>query len=157
VEETETLRHTKWDCKYHVVFIPKYRRQHSTRSYGITWATCCSLLSRKECRVEERHLLPDHVHMLLRFRPSIRSANRRVMKARARSTLPDVHGRSNYTRQHFWLVGIMCPQWQRGAYHPRVYPQAGVEDKRLDQLGLCNPAMRRLTRDRFERFTKQAA
>jgi putative transposase len=57
VEETETLRHTKWDCKYHVVFIPKYRRQalykELRRYLGEVFR---ALAQQKECRVEEGHL-----------------------------------------------------------------------------------------------------
>ena len=70
MEETETLRHTKWDCKYPVVFIPNYRRQALykglRRPLGDVFR---SLAQQKECRVEEGHWLPDHVHRLLAIPP----------------------------------------------------------------------------------------
>jgi putative transposase len=71
VEETETLRHTKWDCKYHVVCIPPYRRQalykELRRHLGDVLR---SLAPQNECRVEEGHLLPDHVPRLLSIPPT---------------------------------------------------------------------------------------
>ena len=58
-----TLSHTKWECKYHVVFIPKYRKKTlfvQLRKYlGPVFR---ELASQKECSIEEGHLLPDHVH-----------------------------------------------------------------------------------------------
>ncbi len=68
--DSETLSHTKWDCKYHVVFIPKYRRKalyHEWRRHlGDVFR---ALAEHKECRIEEGHLLADHVHMLLSMPP----------------------------------------------------------------------------------------
>ena len=68
--DSETLSHTKWDCKYHVVFIPKYRRKalyHELRRHlGEVFR---ALAEQKECRIEEGHLMADHVHMLLSIPP----------------------------------------------------------------------------------------
>ena len=68
--DIETLNHTKWDCKYHVVFIPKYRRKalyHELRRHlGEVFR---ALAAQKECRIEEGHLMADHVHMLLSIPP----------------------------------------------------------------------------------------
>src|SRR5207237_8242004 len=68
--DSETLSHTKWDCKYHVVFIPKYRRKalyHELRRHlGDVFR---ALAEQKECRIEEGHLMADHVHMLLSIPP----------------------------------------------------------------------------------------
>jgi putative transposase len=61
----ETLNHTTWDCKYHVVFIPKSRRkllfQELRKPLGKVFR---QLAAQKEAKVEEGHLFPDHVHML---------------------------------------------------------------------------------------------
>ena len=68
--DSETLSHTKWDCKYHVVFIPKYRRKalyHELRRH--LGAVFRALAEQKECRIEEGHLMADHVHMLLSIPP----------------------------------------------------------------------------------------
>ncbi len=58
----EKLQHSEWECKYHVVFIPKYRRkvlygtlrQHLGEVFR-------RLVRQKECEIEEGHLMPDHV------------------------------------------------------------------------------------------------
>ena len=68
--DSETLSHTKWDCKYHVVFIPKYRRKalsHELRRHlGEVFR---ALAEQKECRIEEGHVMGEHVHMLLSMPP----------------------------------------------------------------------------------------
>lgn len=70
MDEYESLGHTKWECKYHVVFIPKSRRKvlyselrrHLTEIFH-------ELARRGESRIEEGHLMPDHVHTLLSVPP----------------------------------------------------------------------------------------
>src|SRR5207302_4629060 len=68
--DIETLSHTKWDCKYHVVFIPKYRRKALShellRHLGEVFR---ALAEQKECRIEEGYLMGDHVHRLLSIPP----------------------------------------------------------------------------------------
>ena len=70
MDQFESLNHTKWDCKYHVVFIPKYRRRtlygDLKRHLGPVFR---QLAEQRESRVEEGHLMPDHVHMLLSIPP----------------------------------------------------------------------------------------
>ena len=70
MNEYQTLSHTKWECKYHVVFIPKYRRKvlyGQLRQYlGEVFR---ELARQKESRIEEGHLQADHVHMLLKVPP----------------------------------------------------------------------------------------
>ena len=66
----ENLKHTTWESKYHVVFIAKCRRKvlygQLRRDFG---EVLKSLAQQKECRVEEGHLMPDQVHMLLSIPP----------------------------------------------------------------------------------------
>ena len=70
MNDYETLNHTTWDCKYHIVFIPKRRRkvlyQELRRHLGEVFR---QLAAQKESKIEEGHLLPDHVHMLLSIPP----------------------------------------------------------------------------------------
>jgi len=70
MNEYQTLNHTKWECKYHVVFIPTSRRKvlyGQRRQYlGEVFR---ELAHQKESRVEEGHLQPDHVHMLVSIPP----------------------------------------------------------------------------------------
>ena len=64
------LNHSTWECKYHVVFIPKYRKKalfgHIRQNLGTVFH---DLAHRKECKIEEGHLRPDHVHILISIPP----------------------------------------------------------------------------------------
>jgi len=66
MDEYESLSHSKWECKYHVVFIPKCRRKtlygELRRHLGDVFR---KLAQQKESRIEEGHLMPDHVHMMI--------------------------------------------------------------------------------------------
>src|SRR5246127_5703266 len=70
MDEHESLNHSKWECKYHVVFIPKCRRKTlymQLRQYlGEVFR---KLAEQKESRIEEGHLLSDHVHMMIAIPP----------------------------------------------------------------------------------------
>ena len=66
----ESLSHSKWDCKYHVVFVPKCRRKvlyGKIREY--LKSTFHELARQKDCRIESGHLVQDHVHMLIAIPP----------------------------------------------------------------------------------------
>jgi len=64
----ESLCHTRWDCKYHVVFIPKYRRKALYKELRKYLGEIFQDLARQRgCRVEEGHLMVDHVHMLVKI------------------------------------------------------------------------------------------
>ncbi len=66
----ESLSHTKWECKYHVVFIPKNRRKalygELRRDLGVVFR---ELARQRESEIEEGHLMPDHVHMMISIAP----------------------------------------------------------------------------------------
>ena len=66
MDEFQSLSHTKWDCKYHVVFIPKCRRRtlyaQLRKDLGEVFRR---LASQRESRIEEGHLMCDHVHMMI--------------------------------------------------------------------------------------------
>src|SRR5437879_7478207 len=70
MNEYESLNHTKWECKYHVVFIPKYRRKALYGSLRKHLGSLFRELARhKECEIGEGHLMVDHVHMLISIPP----------------------------------------------------------------------------------------
>ena len=70
MDDYESLSHSKWECKYHVVFIPKCRRKtlyvELRQHLGEVFRR---LAEQKESRIEEGHLLADHVHMLISIPP----------------------------------------------------------------------------------------
>jgi putative transposase len=69
--EFNHLNHATWECKYHVVFTPECRKKllfgKIKRHLGQVFN---DLARRKECRIEEGHLMPDHVHMLISGDPA---------------------------------------------------------------------------------------
>jgi len=70
MDRTESLNHSKWECKYHVVFIPKRRRKtlySALRKY--LGEVFHRLARQKESQIEEGHLMLDHVHMLISIPP----------------------------------------------------------------------------------------
>jgi putative transposase len=70
MDEQQSLNHSKWECKYHVVFIPKCRRKtlyaQLRRHLGEVFRR---LAEQKESTIEEGHLMPDHVHMMISIPP----------------------------------------------------------------------------------------
>jgi putative transposase len=70
MNEYQSLSHTKWECKYHVVFIPKGRRKALYDRLRVALGEVFRELARqKESKIEEGHLRPDHVHMLISIPP----------------------------------------------------------------------------------------
>ena len=72
MEDYRSLSHTKWQCKYHIVFIPKYRKR---QLYGVVRKHLGEVFHRlakhKECWIEEGRVTPDHVHMLINVPPKL--------------------------------------------------------------------------------------
>src|SRR5580698_8968835 len=70
MDEQQSLNHSKWECKYHVVFIPKCRRKtlyaQLRRYLGEVFR---KLAEQKQSRIEEGHLMPDYVHMMISIPP----------------------------------------------------------------------------------------
>jgi putative transposase len=141
MDEFQNLSHTKWECKYHVVFIPKFRRKtlygELRRHLGTVLRT---LAEQRECRVEEGHLMPDHVHMLLSIPPKY-SVSQAVGYLKGKSAIHVARtfmGRKrNYVGQHLWARGYFVSTVGRDEAVIREYIRhQEVEDKRLDQMNL---------------------
>ena len=141
MDKLESLSHTVWECKYHVVFIPKCRRKTLYGELRVHLGEVFRrLASQKESRVEEGHLLPDHVHMLLSIPPKY-SVSQVVgfIKGKSAIHLARVYGvwKRNFVGQHFWARGYFVSTVGRGEEVIREYIQKQEkEDTRLDQLGL---------------------
>ena len=135
----ETLCHTKWDCKYHVVFIPKYRRKalfgQLRRDLGHLFR---DLAEQKESRVEEGHMMPDHVHMLITIPPKYAVAQV-IGFIKGKSAIHIARSylgvRRNYVGQHFWARGyfVSTVGADEGVVREYIRHQES-EDKRLEQL-----------------------
>jgi putative transposase len=137
----DSLKHTTWDCKYHVVFIPKCRRkvlyQGIRQELGVVFR---SLAEQWECKVEEGHLMPDHVHMLLSVPPKYSVSNvMGFIKGKSAIHIARVYAgrRRNYVGQHFWARGYWVSTVGKNEVAVRQYIQnQEKEDKRLEQLEL---------------------
>ena len=109
MKDISSLSHTRWKCKYHIVFIPKYRRKalyYELRQYlGDIFR---GLAAQRECQVEEGHLMPDHVHMLLSIPPKY-SVSQVVgfMKGKSAISIARTYmgRRRNFSGQSFWARG----------------------------------------------------
>ena len=111
MDEYESLSHTKWDCKYHVIFIPKCRRK---KLYGELrkhlGEVLRKLAAQKESWIEEGHLMPDHVHMLIAILAKYAvSQVIGFMKGKSAIHLARVYGerKRNFVGQHFWVRGFL--------------------------------------------------
>ena len=135
----ESLKHSVWECKYHVVFIPKCRRKviyrELRRDLGAVFR---SLAEQKECKVEEGHLMPDHVHMLLSVPPKYSVASvMGFIKGKSAIHIARVYAgrRRNFVGQHFWARGYWVSTVGKNEAAVRRYIQEQEkEDQRLEQL-----------------------
>jgi len=141
MDDYRSLGHSKWECKYHVVFIPKCRRKtlygRLREHLGEVFR---ALALRKESRVEEGHLLPDHVHMMLSIPPKYAvSQVVGYLKGKSAIHIARVYGerKRNFVGQHFWARGYFVSTLGRDEEAIREYIQRQEhEDRRLDQLNL---------------------
>ena len=105
----KSLAHSRWDCKYHVVFIPKSRRK---AIYGevrqMLGEILHDLARQKECRIIEGHLLADHVHMCIEIPPKHAVASV-IGFLKGKSALAIARRAQekerNFVGEHFWARG----------------------------------------------------
>lgn len=141
MDKTESLSHTKWECKYHVVFIPKGRRKtlyaQLRKHLGEVFR---ALAQHKESRIEEGHLMVDHVHMMISIPPKYAvSQVVGYIKGKSAIHLARVYGekKRNFVGQHFWARGYFVSTVRRDEQVIRNYIRhQEKEDERLEQLGL---------------------
>ena len=141
MDEYERLSHSKWECKYHVVFIPKCRRRtlyaQLRRPLGDVFH---KLAQQKESRIAEGHLMSDHVHMLIAIPPKYAvSQVIGYIKGKRAIHLARVDGerKRNFVGQHFWARGYFVSTVGRDEALIREYLRHQErEDQRLEQLPL---------------------
>lgn len=141
MDKTDSLNHTKWECKCHVVFIPKGRRKllyaALRKHLGEVFRT---LAQHKESRIEEGHLMIDHVHMMISIPPKYAvSQVVGYIKGKSAIHLARVYEekKRNFVGQHFWARGYFVSTVGRDEQVIRSYIRhQEKEDERLEQLGL---------------------
>src|ERR1039457_2961778 len=141
MDDYESLSHSKWECKYHIVFIPKCRRKvlYGTLRRHLV-EVFRKLAEQQECRIEEGHLLADHVHMMISIPPKYSvSSVVGFIKGKSAIHLARVYGeqKQNYAGQSFWARGYFVSTVGRDEITIRDYIRnQEQEDKRLDQLNM---------------------
>ncbi|QQO56797.1 MAG: IS200/IS605 family transposase [Thiohalocapsa sp. PB-PSB1] len=141
MDKIASLSHSKWECNYHVVFIPKCRRRvlygQLRKHLGEVFH---DLAQHKDSRIEEGHLMPDHVHMLISI-PLKHAVSQVVgyIKGKSAIHVARVYGerKRNFSGQHFWARGYFVSTVGRDEATIRAYIQHQErEDQRFDQLRL---------------------
>ena len=135
----ESLKHTKWEFKYHVVWIPKYRKKglyQGLRRY--LGELLKDLAAQKECKILEGHLVSDHVHILISIPPKY-SVSQAVGFIKGKSAIAIARNymgrRKNFTGQSFWARGYYISTVGKYEEAVREYIKH-QEDRRIEQLKL---------------------
>jgi putative transposase len=139
--QLSSLAHTKWDCKYRVVWIPKYRKKaifgQIRRELG---PVLRELARQKESEILEGRMLIDHVHMLISIPPKY-AVSQVVGYLKGKSAIHiarnDMGRQRNFTGEHFWARGYYASTVGIDEAVIRQYIQSQEqEDRRIDQLRL---------------------
>ena len=141
MDNVQSLSHSKWECKYHVVWIPKCRRRvlfgQLRRQLG---EVLHELARQKESWILEGHLQPDHVHMLISIPPKY-SVSHVIGYLKGKSAIHIARTylgqRRNYNGMHFWARGYFVSTVGANEEVIRAYISGQEqEDARLEQLAL---------------------
>ena len=139
--DKESLSHTLWECKYHVVFAPKFRRQII---YGKIKADLGKILrdlcERKGIEIIEAELCPDHVHMLIRIPPKHSvSEIMGYLKGKSSLIIFDRHAnlKYKYGNRHFWCRGYYVDTVGKNAKKIQEYIRRQLQEDALsDEISL---------------------
>ena len=147
MQDVQSLSHSVWECKYHVVFIPKCRRKviygklrpHLGKVFR-------ALAQQRESEIEEGHLMSDHVHLLISIPPkySVAQVMGFIKGKSAIHIARNFLGRHNVRGHNFWARGYYVSTVGRDEQAVREYiRRQEEEDLRLDQLELDLTGKRR--------------
>ena len=139
--DIESLAHTKWRCKYHVVFAPKYRRMviygQIKKDIGMILRKLCE---QKEVEIIEAEACPDHVHMLVSIPPKYSvSSFMGFLKGKSSIMIHERHGnlKYKYGNRSFWCRGYYVDTAGKNAKRIEAYIKNQLhEDKVNDQMTL---------------------
>ena len=144
MKDYHSLNHTKWDCKYHVVFIPKRRRKQiygAIRKYlGDVFQ---ELARQRESKIVEGHLCPDHVHMCLSIPPKY-AVSSVIGYIKGKSAISIARNftirKRNFAGENFWARGFYVSTVGLDEDSVKKYIRdQEAEDARLEQLNLVHP------------------
>ena len=137
----QSSSHTLWDCKYHLVWIPRYRKKilfgQLQRHLG---DVLHELASHKQSKIHEGHMKGDHLHTLISIPPkyAVSQAVSYIKVKRAIHIARQyMSTRKNFTDQHFWARGYCVSKAGRDEEVIRQYIKKREEiDRKIEQLGL---------------------
>ena len=141
MKDTNSLAHITWDCKYHIVFAPKYRRQIIYGKYRASIGKILrELCERKGVEIIEANACPDHIHMLVRIPPKM-SISSFVGYLKGKSSLmifdKHAHLKYRYGNRKFWCRGYYVNTVGRNREKIQQYIREQLrEDYVADQLSL---------------------
>ena len=140
-KKENSLAHTKWMCKYHIVFTPKYRRKVIYNQYKEDIRDIIKqLCGYKGVEIIEGHLMPDHIHMLVSIPPKISvSSFMGYLKGKSALMIFDKHANLKYKfgNRHFWCRGYYVDTVGKNAKKIQEYIQNQLkEDLEYDQMTL---------------------
>lgn len=139
MNDIHSLSHSKWNCKYHIVFAPKYRRQ---AIYGQIKADIGKILrmlcEQKKVNIIEAEACPDHIHMLVEIPPHLSVAQfMGYLKGKSSLMIFDRHAnlKYKYGNRHFWCRGYYVDTVGKNASRIAEYIKHQLDEDRLgDQL-----------------------
>lgn len=139
--DKNSLAHTSWNCKYHIVFAPKYRRQviygKLKQDIGKTLRDLCE---RKGINIIEAECCPDHIHMLLEIPPKYSvSQIMGYLKGKSSLIIFDRHAnlKYKYGNRHFWCRGYYVDTAGKNAKKIQEYIRNQLEeDYMADQISM---------------------
>ena len=146
-EDRSSLSHTRWNCKYHIVFAPKFRRQAIYGKLKVDIGRTLRVLSeRKHVVIEEAELCPGHIHMLVSIPPNL-SVSQFVGYLKGKSSLMIFDRHANlkykYGNRHFWCRGYFVDTVGRNkkviAEYIRNQLLEDLAEDRLSQPELFDP------------------
>ena len=137
--ETNTLSHTTWNCKYHVVFAPKYRRKVFYAQKRLEIGHILRELCRwKDINILEAEICPDHIHMLMEIPPKMSvSSFMGYLKGKSSLMIYEKWGnmKYKYRNRQFWCRGYYVDTVGKNTKKIQEYIQNQLnQDKETDQL-----------------------
>ncbi len=139
MNDSKSLSHTKWNCKYHLVFAPKYRRQVIYGKIKVDIGKILrQLCEMKQVEIHEAEACPDHIHMLVSIPPSLSvSQFMGYLKGKSSLMIFDRHAnlKYKYGNRHFWCRGYYVDTVGRNKERIAEYIRKQLqEDVAADQL-----------------------
>ena len=139
--DDSSLSHTRWNCKYHIVFIPKYRRKEI---YGKLRSDIVVIIKQlcayKEVEIIEGHVMKDHIHLLVKIPPKLAvSSFMGYLKGKSSLMIFDRHAnlKYKYGSRHFWCRGYYVDTVGKNAKRIEEYIRNQLqEDKIADQISM---------------------